>query len=41
VIVTVVFQGPHSHTGRYGPLSPALLQAGAAAAARDVLSQLH
>jgi hypothetical protein len=41
VIVTVVFQGPHSHTGRYGPVAPALLQAGAAAAARDVLSQLH
>jgi hypothetical protein len=41
VIVTVVFQGPHSHTGRYGPVAPALLQAGAAAAVRDVLSQLH
>jgi hypothetical protein len=41
VIVTVVFQGAHGHTGRYGPVSPALLQAGAAAAARDVLSQLH
>ena len=22
VIVTVVFQGPHGHTGRYGPVSP-------------------
>jgi hypothetical protein len=41
VIVTVVFQGPHGHAGRYGPVAPALLQAGAAAAARDVLSQLH
>jgi len=41
VLVTVVFQGPHGHTGRYGPVSPALLQAGAAAVARDVLSQLH
>lgn len=41
VIVTVVFQGPHGHTGRYGPVSPVLLQAGATAAARDVLSQLR
>ena len=41
VVVTVVFQGPHDHTARYGPVSPALLQAGAAAAARNVLSQLH
>jgi hypothetical protein len=41
VIVTVVFQGPHGHTGRYGPADPAQLQAGAAAAARDILSQLH
>ena len=39
VVVTVVFQGPHDHTARYGPVSPALLQA--AAAARNVLSQLH
>ena len=41
VIVTVVFQGPHGHTGRYGPVAPALLQSGAAAVARDVVSQLH
>jgi len=41
VVITVVFQGPHGHTGRYGPVSPALLQAGAAAAARDIVSQLH
>jgi len=40
VLVTIVFQGPHGHTGRYGPASPALLQAGAVAAARDVLSRL-
>jgi hypothetical protein len=41
VVITVVFQGPHGRTGRYGPVSPALLQAGAAAAARDIVSQLH
>jgi len=40
VLVTIVFQGPHGHTGRYGPASPALLQAGAVAAARDILSRL-
>ena len=41
VLVTVVFQGPHGHTGRYGPVPPALLQAGAAAATRNIVSQLH
>ena len=41
VIVTVVFQGPHAHTGRYGPVSVTLLRAGATAAARDIVSQLH
>ena len=40
-VVTVVFQGPHAHTGRDGPVSPVLLQAGAIAAARDIVSQLH
>ena len=40
VLVTVVFQGPHGRTGRYGPVSPVQLQAGAAAAARDILSRL-
>jgi len=41
VIVTVVFQGPHGHTGRYGPVSVTLLRAGATATARDIVSQLH
>jgi hypothetical protein len=40
VLVTVVFQGPHGHTARYGPVSPVQLQAGAVAAARDILSKL-
>jgi hypothetical protein len=41
VLVTVVFQGPHTHTGKYGPVSPAQLQAGATAAANDIVSGLH
>jgi hypothetical protein len=41
VVVTVVFQGPHTHTGRYKPVSSTMLEAGAVAAARDVVSQLH
>ena len=40
VLVTVVFQAPHGHTARYGPVSPVQLQAGAVAAARDILSKL-
>jgi hypothetical protein len=40
VLVTVVFQGPHGHTARYGPVSPVQLQAGAVAAAKDILSKL-
>jgi hypothetical protein len=41
VLVTVVFQGPHGHSGRYGPVAPALLRAGAIAAATDIVSKLH
>ena len=41
VIVTVVFQGPHTHTGKYGPVPVTLLRAGATAAARDIVSRLH
>jgi hypothetical protein len=41
VVVTVVFQGPHAHTGRYKPVSSTLLEAGAVAAARDVVANLH
>jgi hypothetical protein len=41
VIVTVVFQGPHGHTGRYAPVSVTLLRAGATAVARNIVSQLH
>jgi hypothetical protein len=41
VIATVVFQGPHGHTGRYGPVSVTLLRAGAVAAAADIVSALH
>jgi hypothetical protein len=41
VVVTVVFQGPHAHTGRYAPVSSTVLEAGAVAAARDVVSHLH
>jgi hypothetical protein len=41
VVVTVVFQGPHSRSGRYGPVKPSLLQAGAIAAATDIVSRLH
>jgi hypothetical protein len=40
VLVTVVLQGPHRHTGRYGPVSPLQLRAGAVAAAQDILSRL-
>jgi hypothetical protein len=40
-IVTVVFQGPHRRVGRYGPVPPGLLQAGAIAAARDIVSRFH
>ena len=41
VLVTVVVQGPHSHSGRYGPAAPSLLRAGAIAAATDIVSKLH
>jgi len=41
VIATVVFQGPHGHTGKYSPVSVTLLRAGAVAAARDIVSALH
>ena len=41
VVVTVVFQGPHAHTAKYGPVSVTLLRAGAVAAARNILSALH
>jgi hypothetical protein len=41
VIATVVFQGPHAHTAKYGPVSVTLLRAGAVAAARNILSALH
>lgn len=41
VIVTVVFQGPHGHTGKYGPVSVTLLRAGAVAVASDLVSALH
>jgi len=42
VLVTVQLEGlAKSHTGRYGPVQAPLLQAGATAAARDVVSHLH
>ena len=42
VLVTVVFDGlAHSPGGRYGPVSVPQLQAGAVAAARDVLAGVH
>jgi len=41
VIVTVVFQGPHARTGKYGPVPVTLLRAGATAAARDIVSRLR
>lgn len=42
VLITVVFDGlAHSPGGRYGHVSVPQLQAGAAAAARDVLAALH
>jgi hypothetical protein len=41
VVVTVVFQGPHARTGRYGPVPVTLLRAGATAAARDIVSRLR
>src|SRR5262249_54085219 len=41
VIVTVVFQGPHARTGRYGPVPVTLLRGGATAAARDIVSRLR
>jgi hypothetical protein len=41
VLVTIEFSGlDHARTGGYGPVSPGLLAAGAAAAARDVLAKL-
>jgi hypothetical protein len=41
VLVTVEFSGlEHASQGGYGPVSPSLLQAGAAAAARDVLEKV-
>lgn len=41
VLVSVEFSGlDHADQGDYGPVSPALLAAGAAAAARDVLHRL-
>ena len=41
VVVTVVFQGPHARTGKYGPVPVTLLRAGATAAARDIVSRLR
>lgn len=42
VLITVQLQGlAHSGHGRYGPVSVSQLRAGAVAAAREVLSQLH
>jgi len=41
VIVTVVFQGPHARTGKYGPVPVTLLRAGATAAAGDIVSRLR
>ncbi|MGE5136214.1 MAG: hypothetical protein ACM32E_25285 [Gemmatimonadota bacterium] len=42
VLVTVVFDGlAHSPGGKYGPVSVPQLQAGAVAAARDVLASVH
>jgi hypothetical protein len=40
-VVTVVFQGPHTRTGRYQPVPDGLLEAGAIATARDIVSQLR
>ena len=40
VVVTVVFQGPHAHIGRYEPVPSTLLEAGAIAVARDIVSHL-
>jgi hypothetical protein len=42
VVVTVVLQGIDRSTGnRYGPVSPAALEAGAVAAAKDVIAKLY
>jgi hypothetical protein len=41
VLVTVVFQGPHAHTGKYRPAAVSALQTGATAVARDIVSSLH
>jgi hypothetical protein len=42
VLITVVLDGlAHSPDGKYGPVSVPHLQAGAAAAAKDVLAALH
>jgi hypothetical protein len=41
VLITVVFQGPHAHVGRYGPVQPALLRAGAIAVAGNIVGKLH
>ena len=42
VLVTVVFDGlAHSPGGRYGPVQVSQLQAGAVAAARDILAGVH
>jgi hypothetical protein len=41
VVVTALMQGPHGHSGRYGPASIPQLRAGAVAAATDLVSGLH
>ena len=41
VVATVVLQGPHVSHGGYAPAPVAQLQAGAIAAARNVVSRLH
>jgi hypothetical protein len=41
VLITAQFNGlAHASRGRYGPVSPSLLKAGATAAATDVLHKL-
>jgi hypothetical protein len=40
-VVTVVLQGPHSHSGRYQAAQQSELQSGAIAAAKNVVASLH
>jgi hypothetical protein len=41
VLVTVVLQGPHARNGKYSAAPQSMLQSGAIAAAKDIVTRLH